>query len=799
MIFRRRRNLVAQVALLAASLTSGIGALRLTTLPGSRRVLLPVIATVLAGLVVSSVADRLSRHDRARSQLLALLSSVIVVWLVTLWTTVWSATRDGLPTLTTLRVVHERLAEAGSVITSTPTPLPPTVGIVICFAAGAGLVMAGGYALWRWKSSRSQRSAASLYTLVPSFGLFCYASLLSSDRNRFAASVAYACAAVAFLAVADLPAAATKTTATRSFRVSQNPNGDPRRPGPILRVGVASGLVSACGAIVSLLLASSGLSGMSLDALPFPAEAVGPVEAGLGLGSSSSSSGPFGPAQNVVSLDLIDDLGGFLTLRSQEVMFSAKSTVPTYWQVGTLTSFEGTGWVPDEATELAARQPYITSPASETGLSPTLPALPAPVSQKTYSVTVSLAGLGGSLLPVPPSTISVAGPVTLVPGIGAIYRGTAPRSSSTKASKAPTYSATAQVPGNSNSATASPPAQSQLAPYLSLPKQPANIVGLAHQIAAGSVGPAAQATALARWFDASGLFRYTLDPPVARGTDPLSSFLFFTRAGFCQQFAAAFAVLARLDGLPTRLAVGFTAGTPFAKSIKAGSKGAALTSYRVTGADAHVWPEVYLGPAQGWVSFEPTPPVNDEPSGIGVVSGSATSSQSALPVTTAPSVTAPSTPAPAASTGHARNALGGGPWNWLWGSLAVVILAFFAVLGFLARRNLLPVRIRARLGGRRARAAGPGSLVLARFDTAQWALRRVGLGRDRGETLAEHAARVRAAPERALAETYEALARIAERASYSGDPCTEQDADEASRLSDMLRRDVRTMKTRRSL
>ena len=78
--------------------------------------------------------------------------------------------------------------------------------------------------------------------------------------------------------------------------------------------------------------------------------------------------------------------------------------------------------------------------------------------------------------------------------------------------------------------------------------------------------------------------------------DPLTGFLFDTHAGFCQQFAGAFAVLARLDGLPTRVAVGFTTGGLGRRGV-----------YRVRGADAHTWPEVYFGPTVGWVSFEPTP------------------------------------------------------------------------------------------------------------------------------------------------------------------------------------------------
>jgi len=83
--------------------------------------------------------------------------------------------------------------------------------------------------------------------------------------------------------------------------------------------------------------------------------------------------------------------------------------------------------------------------------------------------------------------------------------------------------------------------------------------------------------------------------PPGSGAGALERFLFETRRGYCEQFAGAFAVLARAAGLPTRVAVGFTPGD-------LGNDG----RYRVRGLHAHAWPEVHLEGA-GWVAFEPTP------------------------------------------------------------------------------------------------------------------------------------------------------------------------------------------------
>jgi hypothetical protein len=94
----------------------------------------------------------------------------------------------------------------------------------------------------------------------------------------------------------------------------------------------------------------------------------------------------------------------------------------------------------------------------------------------------------------------------------------------------------------------------------------------------------------------SNLFSYNPDPPAAPAdTDPLAYFLLHSRTGFCQQFATSMAVMARLVGIPSRVAVGFTAGTEQADG-----------SWLVTTHDAHAWPELYF-PDYGWLPFEPTP------------------------------------------------------------------------------------------------------------------------------------------------------------------------------------------------
>jgi len=89
-------------------------------------------------------------------------------------------------------------------------------------------------------------------------------------------------------------------------------------------------------------------------------------------------------------------------------------------------------------------------------------------------------------------------------------------------------------------------------------------------------------------------FTYDTDPPAARY--PLVSFLLGNRLGYCQQFSGAMALILRMDGIPARVAAGFTPGTP----------GSDRGSVNVTAREAHAWVEV-LFPGLGWVPFDPTP------------------------------------------------------------------------------------------------------------------------------------------------------------------------------------------------
>jgi transglutaminase-like putative cysteine protease len=91
-----------------------------------------------------------------------------------------------------------------------------------------------------------------------------------------------------------------------------------------------------------------------------------------------------------------------------------------------------------------------------------------------------------------------------------------------------------------------------------------------------------------------GRFEYTLEPPLL-GRDPVDEFLFDTRAGFCEHFASAFAVLMRAAGVPARVVTGYQGGdvNPVDRHVT------------VRQSDAHAWTEVFLR-GRGWLRVDPT-------------------------------------------------------------------------------------------------------------------------------------------------------------------------------------------------
>ena len=135
--------------------------------------------------------------------------------------------------------------------------------------------------------------------------------------------------------------------------------------------------------------------------------------------------------------------------------------------------------------------------------------------------------------------------------------------------------------------------------FVELPTDlPALVRDLAQEVTRDAPSRFEKAVALQNWFRETGGFTYDLRSAPGNGTDDLVAFLTQGnggRTGYCEQFAAAMAVMARTLGIPARVAVGFL------EPRRVGAKTWEYSAY-----DLHAWPELFFAGA-GWIRFEPTP------------------------------------------------------------------------------------------------------------------------------------------------------------------------------------------------
>ncbi|MCG5471405.1 transglutaminaseTgpA domain-containing protein [Micromonospora sp. LAH09] len=214
----------------------------------------------------------------------------------------------------------------------------------------------------------------------------------------------------------------------------------------------------------------------------------------------------------------------------------------------------------------------------------------------TVRQQITVAELSGRLLPAVATPQEVSGArVAYDPASGTLIRpeGLTPglRYAVTSAE---------EHPDSNLLATANVPAGDEVARVLRVADGvPDPMRRLAAQLAEENGAPFARALAIEQFL--AEHYRVAADAPSGHAYPNLSFFLFGPRngggqEGTSEQFAAAFAVLGRLSGLPTRVVVGF----------RAGGQGPVLAG------DAYAWPEV-LFDGLGWVSFDPLPRPKSEP------------------------------------------------------------------------------------------------------------------------------------------------------------------------------------------
>lgn len=208
---------------------------------------------------------------------------------------------------------------------------------------------------------------------------------------------------------------------------------------------------------------------------------------------------------------------------------------------------------------------------------------------------------------------------------------------------------------------------------------PDDIINLALRVTNDAPTPALKAAAIQAYLR-SGEFVYSTEPQPGTGYQAIENFLFKDKKGYCEQYASSMAIMARVAGIPSRIAVGFLPGE------KAGE------NYEVSVRDMHAWPELYFE-GYGWVRFEPTPSVATPPPWTVQAANTGNQTQGAsASATPAPGEAVSPTPEPEPTmepTTDADPVVGPGiPWGRLLGSAGLVAaLALAACTPMLLRRR----------------------------------------------------------------------------------------------------------------
>jgi transglutaminase-like putative cysteine protease len=442
-----------------------------------------------------------------------------------------------------------------------------------------------------------------------------------------------------------------------------------------------------------------------------------------------------------VAVNPLVDVKPYLSSPPVTELFTVRSAVPAYWRLTALERFDGRLWSPLPVTRKASLE-----------LEEEAPAVP-PVAQEFH-----LEALDSAWLP------AAYRAVRLEARGGKLERGSVVTRRGSRAVKRYRVESSIGRYGPAELAGVEANLDTRLDRQRELPPTfPVSVRNLAREIVGYSRTPYGQARVLQDYFR-SGLFTYSTSAPAGHSGAHLEHFLFRSRTGYCEQFAAAFAAMARSLGMPARVAVGFTPGTY--------DPGAGV--WRVTTKEAHAWPEVYFT-GFGWAAFEPTPE-RYEPS-----PGNHTGTYRA-PVVAAPGQSTPaSAPLPTPAAAAVRSPRGGsegdqGPLSrgGSGGGVSLRGMAFVLVPWLLL---FVPPLLKARR--RRGRQAGrAGERVAAAWWEALDRLAEAGLRPRAPETPLEFARRA-AAVRPAAGPSLRRLAVLMSRSAYGARVPEEADGSNA--------------------
>jgi hypothetical protein len=677
------RNTDYAQALALAGLLAG-ASLSLSRLYASNAWLLPTWLTMAAALGLAAVLRRLGVGQLL--SLVAMVAGFVVVGGILLFP----------DTLLVLVPTRETVAEMASAASAALTAVSEQAAPVQVTTEFVLLTCAGAWAVATAADGLAFRARQPLLALVPALGLFVFPAVIrpTSPAWYTAWFLGGTAGLLLFEGRARLATWGRWVSSPRS-----RPGAGWRLPlTPAAQTGrwlaLAAGL---CALTVPWLLPGYGQQGV------------------LDLKESAGS-------DTGVALNPFISMRTRLTAQEDVAMFRARTTQREPWRLMVYDRFDGT----DFAQSSDPRANLVDFQGPIAGVDPDLP-----VTQVTQEVEIQ--ELGSFWLPAAttPVRVDAGRPVLANDTFAAL-------TINQRLRKGFGYTVVSQVPDIEADDLVGPVDyrdHPELAPYLETGTLDQEVRERADAVVEAKKAdtPFAKALAIQDYLRSSE-FRYSLDvPSLSAGGNQLRRFLTQVREGYCEQFAIAMAMMARQVGVPSRVAVGFTAGELVDNDW-----------VQVTTHDAHAWPELWF-PNAGWVPFEPTPradgtvsvPVYTTPSGR-IPAGE--QGQAAQPPTAGPTgTTNPATRQPEPEPAGSGDLLAGADTNRSWlehplvrVGLAVVLLVAL-VPGVKWARNLL--------ARRRARRRPRDAVAESYAELAGWA-GDAGIGRRRAETPAAYARRI---------------------------------------------------------
>ena len=424
--------------------------------------------------------------------------------------------------------------------------------------------------------------------------------------------------------------------------------------------GTATPMVwRAAGLIGAPALAVTAVLGLALPTLALP---------GLGIGNGPGGNGP---------LQLTDptlDLRRNLNQGADTVVIRYTSDRPggLYLRMASLPQFDASGWRNVQMRlEGGTRLPQIPGVSGEGG--------------DVRNTQISVLDFGSEYLPLPyaPRSVSVAGDWAYDPN--SLIMLSSARNARDEAIRNLSYDVqSVDLDPDATAlarAVAGTPADSTITSILPA-DLPDDLKELTREVTKGADTDAAKAWAIQEFLRGPD-FTYSTEPLPGSGYRALENFLLRDRRGYCEQFAASMAMMAREVGIPSRVAVGFLPGERVEDN-----------TWEVSIRDMHAWPELFFA-GYGWVRFEPTPAsVTGTPPAWTVPGSDAPSDEESLNPSEEPSAetAAPSeAPSAAPSAGPEDAGAGAGvPWRQTLigsgiGLLALLVLAAPATIRFRRR------------------------------------------------------------------------------------------------------------------